>query len=164
MQKWSKGKVKDKAANLVLFDEEVYAKLYKEVPKFKLITPSIISDRLKVRVMPLVLLASILRYLLRLNKNCNADKWQPGETRHQRAYGQGIDPDGHQTRGARNLYQSHERLRVVTRTSSCGGSDTYFLMRGQYSEYSSVVRPHCVFDLQAAQMLQAAPCRLPIAK
>jgi len=33
----------------VLFDEECYAKLYKEVPKFKLITPSIISDRLKVR-------------------------------------------------------------------------------------------------------------------
>ena len=47
-QKWSKGKVKDKAANLVLFDEEVYGKLYKEVPKFKLITPSIISDRLKI--------------------------------------------------------------------------------------------------------------------
>jgi small subunit ribosomal protein S25e len=65
VQKWSKGKVKDKAANLVLFDEEVYAKLYKEVPKFKLITPSIISDRLKVSVMPpldLVLLASIRRY------------------------------------------------------------------------------------------------------
>lgn len=40
--------MKDKAANLVLFDEEVYAKLYKEVPKFKLITTSIISDRLKV--------------------------------------------------------------------------------------------------------------------
>ena len=47
-QKWSKGKVKDKAANLVLFDEEVYAKLYKEVPKFKLITTSIMSDRLKI--------------------------------------------------------------------------------------------------------------------
>ena len=48
MQKWSKGKVKDKAVNLVLFDEEVYAKLYKEVPKFKLITTSIMSDRLKI--------------------------------------------------------------------------------------------------------------------
>lgn len=47
-KKWSKGKVKDKAANLVLFDEEVYAKLYKEVPKFKLITTSIMSDRLKI--------------------------------------------------------------------------------------------------------------------
>merc|ERR1711935_112120 len=45
-KKWSKGK--DKAVNLVLFDEEVYAKLYKEVPKFKLITTSIISDRLKI--------------------------------------------------------------------------------------------------------------------
>ena len=48
-QKWSKGKVKEKAQNLVLFDEEVYAKLNKEVPKFKLITTSVISDRLKVR-------------------------------------------------------------------------------------------------------------------
>ena len=48
-QKWSKGKVKEKAANAVLFDEEVYAKLNKEVPKFKLITTSVISDRLKVR-------------------------------------------------------------------------------------------------------------------
>ena len=47
-QKWSKGKMNDKTVNLVLFDEEVYAKLHKEVPKFKLITPSIISDRLKI--------------------------------------------------------------------------------------------------------------------
>ena len=47
-KKWSKGKVKEKAANAVLFDEEVYAKLNKEVPKFKLITTSVISDRLKI--------------------------------------------------------------------------------------------------------------------
>ena len=51
-KKWSKGKVKEKAANAVLFDEEVYAKLNKEVPKFKLITTSVISDRLKVRPQP----------------------------------------------------------------------------------------------------------------
>merc|ERR1712062_382835 len=35
-KKWSKGKVRDK--------------LYKEVPTYKLITPSVVSERLKVRV------------------------------------------------------------------------------------------------------------------
>ena len=33
----------------VLFDKATYDKLYKEVPSYKLITPSIISERLKVR-------------------------------------------------------------------------------------------------------------------
>ena len=35
--------------NLVLFDKGTYDKLYKEVPTYKLITPSIVSERLKVR-------------------------------------------------------------------------------------------------------------------
>merc|ERR1711971_1118059 len=35
--------------NLVLFDKNTYDKLYKEVPSYKLITPSIVSERLKVR-------------------------------------------------------------------------------------------------------------------
>merc|ERR1711894_649037 len=43
-KKWSKGKVRDKLNNLILFD-----KLYKEVPSYKLITPSVVSERLKVR-------------------------------------------------------------------------------------------------------------------
>eukprot|EP01097_Dermamoeba_algensis_P005394 TRINITY_DN342_c0_g1_i1.p2 TRINITY_DN342_c0_g1~~TRINITY_DN342_c0_g1_i1.p2 ORF type:complete len:122 (-),score=39.38 TRINITY_DN342_c0_g1_i1:93-458(-) len=47
-KKWSKGKVKEKLANLVVFDKPTYDKLLKEVPSYKLITPSIISDRLKV--------------------------------------------------------------------------------------------------------------------
>ena len=47
-KKWSKGKVKEKANNLVLFDEETYDKLYKEAPKWKLITPSILSERLRI--------------------------------------------------------------------------------------------------------------------
>ncbi|KAA8491905.1 40S ribosomal protein S25-4 [Porphyridium purpureum] len=47
-KKWSKGKVKEKSANLVLFDEETYDKLYKEAPKWKLITPSILSERLRI--------------------------------------------------------------------------------------------------------------------
>merc|ERR1719295_2293559 len=48
-KKWSKGKSRDKLNNLVLFDKVTYDKLYKEVPTYKLITPSIVSERLKVR-------------------------------------------------------------------------------------------------------------------
>lgn len=49
LQKWSKGKVRDKLNNLVLFDKPTYEKLYKEVVNYKLITPSVVSERLKVR-------------------------------------------------------------------------------------------------------------------
>ena len=48
-KKWSKGKSRDKLNNLVLFDKNTYDKLYKEVPTYKLITPSIVSERLKVK-------------------------------------------------------------------------------------------------------------------
>jgi len=48
-QKWSKGKVRDKLNNLVLFDQLTYEKLYKEVPSYKLITPAVVSERLKIR-------------------------------------------------------------------------------------------------------------------
>merc|ERR1712008_161193 len=48
-KKWSKGKTRDKLNNLVLFDKATYDKLYNEVPTYKLITPSIVSERLKVR-------------------------------------------------------------------------------------------------------------------
>merc|ERR1712142_1450087 len=48
-KKWSKGKVRDKLNNLVLFDKATYDKLYKEVPSYKLITPSVVSERLKIR-------------------------------------------------------------------------------------------------------------------
>merc|ERR1711903_175809 len=47
-KKWSKGKVKEKLANLVLFDKATYDKMLADVPKQKLITPSIISEKLKV--------------------------------------------------------------------------------------------------------------------
>merc|ERR1711985_38022 len=47
-KKWSKGKVKEKLANLVMFDKSTYDKLMKEIPKAKLITPSVVSERLKV--------------------------------------------------------------------------------------------------------------------
>ncbi|XP_077990255.1 small ribosomal subunit protein eS25-like [Glandiceps talaboti] len=48
-KKWSKGKVRDKLNNLVLFDKATYDKMMKEVPSYKLITPSVVSERLKVR-------------------------------------------------------------------------------------------------------------------
>jgi len=49
-QKWSKGKQKEKVNNMVLFDQGTYDKLLSEAPKYKLITPSILSDRLRVLV------------------------------------------------------------------------------------------------------------------
>jgi small subunit ribosomal protein S25e len=42
-KKWSKSKVRDKLDNLVLFDN-----LCKEVSNYKLITPSMVSERLKI--------------------------------------------------------------------------------------------------------------------
>ena len=48
MQKWSKGKQKEKVNNMVLFDQATYDKLLSEAPKYKLITPSVLSDRLRV--------------------------------------------------------------------------------------------------------------------
>ncbi|MCO5602336.1 hypothetical protein L7F22_056466 [Adiantum nelumboides] len=47
-KKWSKGKQKEKVNNMVLFDQATYDKLLSEVPKYKLITPSILSDRLRI--------------------------------------------------------------------------------------------------------------------
>merc|ERR1712176_998343 len=47
-KKWSKGKVKEKVNNMVLFDKPTYDKLISEVPKYKMITPSILSDRLRI--------------------------------------------------------------------------------------------------------------------
>ncbi|KAL5733692.1 hypothetical protein ACOSP7_033038 [Xanthoceras sorbifolium] len=47
-KKWSKGKQKEKVNNMVLFDQGTYDKLLTEAPKFKLVTPSILSDRLRI--------------------------------------------------------------------------------------------------------------------
>ncbi|WVZ19215.1 hypothetical protein V8G54_006537 [Vigna mungo] len=47
-KKWSKGKQKEKVNNMVLFDQGTYDKLLSEAPKYKLITPSILSDRLRI--------------------------------------------------------------------------------------------------------------------
>ncbi|CAI9096538.1 OLC1v1032714C1 [Oldenlandia corymbosa var. corymbosa] len=47
-KKWSKGKQKEKVNNMVLFDKPTYDKLLSEAPKYKLITPSVLSDRLRI--------------------------------------------------------------------------------------------------------------------
>ncbi|KAJ3313086.1 hypothetical protein HDV04_002403 [Boothiomyces sp. JEL0838] len=47
-KKWSKGRVKDKANNAVVFDKPTYDRLFKEVPTYKLVTPSILVDRLRL--------------------------------------------------------------------------------------------------------------------
>ncbi|KAJ3039853.1 40S ribosomal protein S25 [Rhizophlyctis rosea] len=47
-KKWSKGKVKDKANNAVVFDKATHDKLLKEVPTYKLVTPSVLVDRLRI--------------------------------------------------------------------------------------------------------------------
>lgn len=49
IQKWSKGKVRDKLNNLAMFDKATYDKFQKEVPSYKLITPAVVSERLKIR-------------------------------------------------------------------------------------------------------------------
>merc|ERR1712216_967129 len=48
-KKWSKGKQKEKLNGAVFFDKNLY-KLKKEVPNYKLITPSIISERMLCNV------------------------------------------------------------------------------------------------------------------
>merc|ERR1711920_1177229 len=47
-KKWSKGKVKEKSNMAVLFDKATFEKLHNEVPKYKMITPSILIDRLRI--------------------------------------------------------------------------------------------------------------------
>ena len=40
--------MKEKVNNLVLFDKSTYDKLTAEVPKYKMITPSVLADRLRI--------------------------------------------------------------------------------------------------------------------
>merc|ERR1712100_539162 len=47
-KKWSKGKAKEKANNQVLFEQSTYDKLLAEVPKYKMISISILTDRLRI--------------------------------------------------------------------------------------------------------------------
>ena len=96
-KKWSKGKTRlvwllltlgspylsrDKLNNLVLFDKGTYDKLYKEVPTYKLITPSIVSERLKVSCFEMISLIQA------------AGPWVPGSQGSHRAHGEGSDQAG----------------------------------------------------------------------
>merc|ERR1739842_142686 len=47
-KKWCKGKITEKLSNMVMFDKATYDKMIKEIPKAKLITPAVVSERLKV--------------------------------------------------------------------------------------------------------------------
>ena len=47
-KKWSKGKTREQLNNAVMWDKNLVKKLENDVPKFKVITISVISDRLKV--------------------------------------------------------------------------------------------------------------------
>merc|ERR1711970_1628055 len=47
-KKWSKGKVREKLNNMVVFDQNTYDRMMKGAATFKLVTPSAISERLKI--------------------------------------------------------------------------------------------------------------------
>ncbi|CAM9540859.1 unnamed protein product, partial [Phaeothamnion confervicola] len=47
-KKWSKGKMREKMANEILFKEETYTRLLAEVPKMKLVTASALVERFKI--------------------------------------------------------------------------------------------------------------------
>merc|ERR1711903_174577 len=47
-EKWSKGKVREKLNNSVCFDQATYDKMMKEAASWKLVTPSVLSERLKI--------------------------------------------------------------------------------------------------------------------
>ncbi len=49
-KKWSKGKTAEKLNNAIMWDQATYDKLLKDIPTAKLITPSVVSDRLRVSV------------------------------------------------------------------------------------------------------------------
>ncbi|KAI3389762.1 hypothetical protein SNEBB_002500 [Seison nebaliae] len=48
-KKWSKGKVREKLNNLILFEGSTYDKMKTEAVAYKCITPSSLSERLKIR-------------------------------------------------------------------------------------------------------------------
>merc|ERR1712146_502051 len=59
-KKWSKGKVKEKLMNNVMWDKATVDKLVKDIPKKKLITPAVVSEALKVNAS---LAREAIRYL-----------------------------------------------------------------------------------------------------
>lgn len=61
-KKWSKGKSREQLDNAVMWDKATVDKLNSEVPKYKVITNSVVSDRLKISA---ALAHEGLKYLLR---------------------------------------------------------------------------------------------------
>ncbi|UYV81273.1 Transposase [Cordylochernes scorpioides] len=49
-KKWSKGKTHEKLNNAGQMDKSIQKRFLEEVPKFKLITPAVVSERLKINV------------------------------------------------------------------------------------------------------------------
>lgn len=47
-KKWSKGKTKDKAQHHVILDQALYDRIFKEAATFKLVSVSVLVDRLKI--------------------------------------------------------------------------------------------------------------------
>ncbi|KAL0226427.1 hypothetical protein P9112_013751 [Eukaryota sp. TZLM1-RC] len=47
-KKWSKGRVRDKLNNNCFLTKDIHAKLMKDIPSKRLITPFIVSESLKV--------------------------------------------------------------------------------------------------------------------
>ncbi|VVT51954.1 40S ribosomal protein eS25 [Magnusiomyces paraingens] len=47
-KKWSKGKVKDKAQHHVILDQPLYDRIFKEAATYKLVSVSVLVDRLKI--------------------------------------------------------------------------------------------------------------------
>lgn len=47
-KKWSKGKVKDKAQHHITLDQPLYDRIMKEAATYKLVTVSVLVDRLKI--------------------------------------------------------------------------------------------------------------------
>merc|ERR1712220_42082 len=47
-KKWSKGKVKDKAQNAVICDKPTFDRIMKEAPTFKMISQSVLIERMKI--------------------------------------------------------------------------------------------------------------------
>ncbi|RZS11599.1 hypothetical protein BHM03_00042949, partial [Ensete ventricosum] len=74
-EKWSKGKQKEKVNNAILFDQASYDKMLSEVPKYKQITPSVLSERLRVKDLYFTLLdRSNDEFLLRILRHSNLCK------------------------------------------------------------------------------------------
>ncbi|CAN6637297.1 small ribosomal subunit protein eS25A [Trichomonascus vanleenenianus] len=47
-KKWNKGKVKDKAQHHVILDQPLYDRIFKETATYKLVSVSVLVDRLKI--------------------------------------------------------------------------------------------------------------------